>query len=474
MYSTLCVVPFMACYDNELNAFIPEIWAREILMNLQSNVVLAPLVHRDFEDEIRRFGETVHTRRVRPQTASRKKSGDCFEVSDAEADDVLVKLDQHIYNRVVIDDADMSKSMDDLLSIYAVESAKAVARQVDRTISGQMHRFIRDNDNRVGGLNKLSASNSQEQLVELSAILDERDVPDERNIIMGSRSYSNLLNTPLFTQVNQSGSDQALRRGWAGELFGFDFFKSNNLPNAKAGRVDSVSGTVTNAVVAGAAPVSEAVTLVGYEAQVGDWFVVDGDDQPRYVTAATVGAGDTTAITPNEAFKYDTAAGAKITVLKSVDAVASYAVDHCKEISVTGHDLSKPPQVGQIISAGAGANRRDYTITQSKVDPANAANQLILLDRALEVAITAADKLNTGPAGNFNLAFHRDALALVTRPLFAPPMGTGAMSAVANNGSMGLRVTMAYDPDCGSMGITTDILAGVALLNEDLATLWLG
>ena len=127
-----------------------------------------------------------------------------------------------------------------------------------------------------------------------------------------------------------------------------------------------------------------------------------------------------------------------------------------------------------MVAIGVGAARRDYTVTQSEVDPANSANQLILLDRPLEVAVTAGDKIHPGPAGNFNLAFHKDALALVTRPLVLPPAASGAMSAVVNNGSMGLRVVMQYDSECGGMRVNVDILAGIALLNEDLATLWVG
>ena len=51
------------CFDNDNSAFIPELWANEGLAILQENMVIANLVHRDFENEIRQFGDVVNTRR---------------------------------------------------------------------------------------------------------------------------------------------------------------------------------------------------------------------------------------------------------------------------------------------------------------------------------------------------------------------------------------------------------------------------
>ena len=54
-----------SCYANDNDAYIPERWAQEGLLLLEENSVTAALVHRDFEDEVREFGDVVNTRRVR-------------------------------------------------------------------------------------------------------------------------------------------------------------------------------------------------------------------------------------------------------------------------------------------------------------------------------------------------------------------------------------------------------------------------
>jgi hypothetical protein len=68
-----------------------------------------------------------------------------------------------------------------------------------------------------------------------------------------------------------------------------------------------------------------------------------------------------------------------------------------------------------------------------------------------------------------NLAFHRDAIVLATRPLPPPPAGMGAQSAVMNEDGIGLRVIYAYNPSYLGVQVTLDILYGVAILRNNHA-----
>lgn len=65
-----------------------------------------------------------------------------------------------------------------------------------------------------------------------------------------------------------------------------------------------------------------------------------------------------------------------------------------------------------------------------------------------------------------NLFFHRNALALVTRPLATAPEGMGVVQRVMNEDGVGLRVTMSYNPDHLGVQITIDVLYGVAELRD--------
>lgn len=68
-----------------------------------------------------------------------------------------------------------------------------------------------------------------------------------------------------------------------------------------------------------------------------------------------------------------------------------------------------------------------------------------------------------------NLAFHKDSIVLVTRPLPPPPEGTGARSTVMNEDGFSVRVTYAWNPSHLAMQVTLDMLYGVAELRDNHA-----
>lgn len=68
-----------------------------------------------------------------------------------------------------------------------------------------------------------------------------------------------------------------------------------------------------------------------------------------------------------------------------------------------------------------------------------------------------------------NLAFSRDAFALVTRRLPSPMPGTGAIADYAEKGGVGMRVLMSYNPQTLSTQFTVDVLYGVGMLRNGFA-----
>jgi hypothetical protein len=64
-----------------------------------------------------------------------------------------------------------------------------------------------------------------------------------------------------------------------------------------------------------------------------------------------------------------------------------------------------------------------------------------------------------------SLAFHRDALCLVTRPLMAVPAGLGARSSSKDLDGISIRVTEAYSERYMGVTLAFDILYGVQLLD---------
>jgi len=459
----------ITCYANDNDALIPEVWAMEGLRILEANLVMANLVHRDFSPLVANFGDVVNTRRAADLRSMRKTDADSVTSQDAIVTNVQVPLNQHHIQSIVIKDGEASKSMQDLIQVHLEPAVKALARGVDRGLLGQAHRFFRTPSLRAGRLNSLSSSNAKDFTLEAREILNKNlATPEGRNLVLSPASETALLKTDIFVKANERGDGgTALENARLGRILGFDTFMAQNVPSLSTG-ADVATGTVTNALAAGGSG-SQAVSIIGYEAQVGEFATVAGNDQPAWITAKTSGAGDTTAVTLNEANKYATLAAAVITVYEAADVKGAYAAGYTKEIVVDGWTASSAPQIGQMIAFGTGASRHTYAILESFLSAAG--EQSLLLDRPLDAALADNDLAFPGPYGSFNLAFQRDAIAMVNRPL-ARPMGVP--NYVADYKGLTLRVVMQYDSSIQGHRVNLDLLCGYALLNANLGSLLLG
>lgn len=469
---TLASEPMVVAYNGittgNNDAYIPEMWAMEAVRILEAEVIFPNLVHTDFSNDVSEFGCVVNTRRPRKFKGMRKTDADCVEHQDAISDNIQVALNQHHYASFIIKDGEATKAFQDLVSRYLRPAVQAVARSIDRSIAGQVYRL--GGMGSIGRVNGLTSATARQNIVNAYVELGQRNVPQEDlRLVLGMTSYGTLLDVDLFTAVDKSGREGALRRGEVGALFGFDIFTSNNVPCIPKGVVTSFTGTV-DASVAAMTPAGTpiAVTLAGHVVQPGETVVLEGDDQPQTVVAAVDNGTDTTSITLAGATKYSVASGAAVVAYGSVQAATAYANGYSKALTVSGSVYE-----GQMVAVGVGANRRVYSVIE--VCPsATAGSYDILLDRPLEAAMAAGDSLFMGSDGCFNMAFHRDAIAFVNRPLYMPPAAAGVQSAVITGDGLSMRVTMQYDWKCQGLCITVDALSGVAILDENLAIPFLG
>jgi hypothetical protein len=455
------------CFANDNDALIPEMWANESLHLLVENMVMANLVHRDFSSEVASFGDVVNTRRPGQFRTQRKTDNDNVNSQDAIVTNVQVPLNQHHYVSFVLKDRELSLSFKDLVATHILPAMQAIARGIDRGLIGQVHKFLNTPTKRAGRLGNLTSSNSKDTLLETRQILNtNKAFADGRNLVLSPASETAILKTDLFVKANERGDGgSALENANLGRILGFNTYLDQNVPFASAG--DTASGTVTNALAAGSGG-SQATTITGYNVVIGEFLTVAGNDQPTYVTARTLNSADTDAVTLNEVNKNATLSSAALTVYKACAVNGAYDAGHTKEVDVDG--FTTAPAVGQLIAFGVSTARRTYTVIESYT---SGGVQKLLLDRPLEVALTNDQAAFPGPAGSFNLAFHRDALALVTRPLaLAPTRGADSFVAVYND--IAMRATITYDGSAMGVRVTLDLLCGFAMLDENLAAVLLG
>jgi len=444
---------WVSVFANDNSALIPEVWAQESLMILEANMVAANLVYRDFEDEVANFGDTVNAHRPTGFVAQRKTDTDDVVVQDATSTKVPVLLNQHLHTSFVIKDGEESKSFKDLVNLYLGPALTSISQALDEVVLCQAYEFL---GNSVG---KLGTAPTRSTVIAANELMNTNKAPIAgRNMLLSPNAEGSLLDIDNFVKVNESGDGDALMNANLGRKFNFNFFMDQNTPSVAAG-----STTVTGAVNLGAgyAAGSTAITVDALSAAIaaGSWCTIAGDMTPQQIQS-TVGGGTPTQLNILPGLKSAVLNDAVVTVYTAgaVDLVAGYASGYAKAITVDGFSVA--PKTGQLASFGLTAGRYGLMSTPTTTS--------ILPNRPLDAAQANDVVLGVGPAGQYCFGFHRNAVALVTRPLAQPRPGTGALSYVANYNGLSVRVTITYEGRSQGHLVTVDLLAGVKTLDTNL------
>lgn len=448
--------------DNDNDAFIPEMWAQESLMVLEANTIMANLVHRDFENEIAEYGDTVNTRRPGTFEAIRKTDADEVTVQDASATKVAVKLDQHIHVSFTIKDGEASKSFKNLVAEYLVPALSAEGQSLDQMLIGQLYQF----PNSVG---KLGTSVDRGTVVDIREALNTQLAPMAgRNMIIPPSMEGALLDVADFVSAEKiGGSSLALREAELGRLFGLQTYLCQNAPTI-ADDMATRSYTVNGALAVGATTVPVNEDLTGVTDIVGAYCVIAGDATPQLITAAAVGSG-TSALTISPGLKSAVLTTAAVTVTRAsaINYGAGYSAAYGGLVTVDAFSNAIKPVQAIAIDA-------DPDQIYSTYGNASLTTTTMRLDRPLDSAVADGVSVGRGPAGNYGFAFHRNAIALVTRPLIQPMAGTGVRSYVASHNGLSVRVTISYEPRKQGHLVTVDMLAGIKVLDENLGVVIYG
>jgi hypothetical protein len=421
----------------------------------------------DFEPIVANFGDTVNTRRPGQFVGVRKVPADPVTVQNATALNVQVPLNQHVHVSFLIKDGEESKSFKDLITEYMYPAMLAQARFLDQIVLGQWPQFMA---NQYGQLGTVSGTNIRGNILGVRNKMNTNKAYfNDRNMIFTPNSETQALQLDLFVAAQQVGDDgTALREASLGRKLGFDMFMCQNASSVSPLVVATDADTTTTALAAGA---TSLVLTTGSSTSLvpGAWITIAGDGTPLQIATWTA-VSKTATLNPATPVRTATLTGAAVTIyhkttVNQAVAPTGYAAGWSKEIvlaSVAGL------AVGQLISF-SGDQTNWYTILQ--VDPTGVG---VVLDRPLVLAIANSDNATPGPAGEYNFAFHRNALALVCRPLSMPRPGTGALSAVVNWNDLSMRATITYQGTQQGHLVTLDLLCGIAVLDTNLGCIMLG
>jgi hypothetical protein len=206
----------------------PDIIAREALMVLRNNAVMANLVHRNYSsDFVAAVGDTITIRKPATFVAN-EYDGSKITVQDATETGVEVKMDKHLDVSFAVTSKQMTMDIADFSAQLLVPAMQAFADKIDKYLIGLEAEATSRHPHADGAIAPADMIAARKFLTQNAAPLADR------RFIVGATAEADLLSNELFVSAEKVGdSGTALREASMGRKFGFDCYVDQNI--AKTG-----------------------------------------------------------------------------------------------------------------------------------------------------------------------------------------------------------------------------------------------
>lgn len=225
-----------------LSNFVPELWAAEILTNVDKKLVYAQpsVTNRNYEGEIRQAGDTVHINGIGRVTV--RDYDRVVGLADPDVLDSFTRallIDQEKEFNFMVDDIDRVQDRPDVMGEATREAAYSLRDTLDQFTAAM---YV-DAGRTIGSdaaPETVDATNAYDYLVDLSTLLSEKTtdangveqggIPEDGRFVVVDPAFHGFLRKDArFIHATTSG-DEVIRNGMIGEAAGFNVLKSNNVP----------------------------------------------------------------------------------------------------------------------------------------------------------------------------------------------------------------------------------------------------
>lgn len=399
----------------------PSIIAKEALVQLENNLTMANNVHREYKKEFVKVGDTVSIRKPVKFYAADGKTRVNQDVEEANTS-ITVDKQKHVSWK--FSSKDLTLTVEDYSERYIKPAMIALANTIDRN----GHALYTNVWNHVG-----TPGTTPDDFAKVAAAaqrMDEMAVStDMRKAVMNPAAGYAIAGTAQALYMNGVNT-QAYRKGSIGELAGLSTYRSQNVSNHTVG---ALGGTP---IVNGASQNSTYANVKNTNSQ-----TLSTDGWSNSITGV-LKAGDV--ITIAGVYAMNPVPGEGTTGKLQMPYLQEFTVLSDADSNGSGEaDLSISPA---IITSGP-----YQTVSAAPAD-------------------NAAITVKTGTAATAypqNLAFHKNAFALVTCPLELPD-GVEFKARETHKG-LSARVVKQYSIDDDDDIIRIDVLYGWKAIYPDLA-----
>ena len=396
----------------------PSVIAKEALFQLENNLVMGNLVHRDYRKEFVKVGETVS---IRKPVRFSVTDGATRTNQDVEEGSTNITIDKRKHVSWNFSTQDLTLSIEEYSYRYINPAMIALANQCDRDVLDlykQIWNWVGTPGNRLNSFADLSLGPER---------LDEMAVPqDSRNVVMGPNdAWGMVANLAGLNLTDQSASPQAeaYRMARLGRVANLETYMDQNV------RRHTVGAHAGTPLVTTAQSTTYANVLTSFQMS----LLTDGWDASINLVEGDV-------------FTIDT--------VFAVNPVSKDTLDFLQDFVVRADVTTNATTTS------------DTTLTISPPIITTGPYQTVSVQAPNNATIVYKGTLST--AYPQNMVFHKNAFALVTVPLEMP--SSIGWKARRTHKGLSVRLVKDYDIDNDIEIIRADIMYGVKAIYPELAT----
>jgi len=233
--------------------FKPTIWRARLLANLHKSHVFANVANREYEGEIRAFGDTVKISSIGAVSVSDYTQGSSISYEDLADASTKLLIDQQKYFAFKVEDIDSAQANTNHMDEAMREASYSLADASDSYLAG----LYTDAGITVteGAFDK---DDVYDELTEVKEKLFEKNVPADMPLwlVVEPSVYKHMLRAEIATSTDNIST---LGQGAVMHTLGFDVYVSNNLTENH-----SVAGTYRSIAFAEQILDTEALRLEDY------------------------------------------------------------------------------------------------------------------------------------------------------------------------------------------------------------------
>lgn len=236
--------------------FIPTIWSGKLNVKFYAASTFADICNRNWEGEIKNVGDKVIINNIPSLVINDYVVGQNLNYQTPAPNTIEMVVDRAKYFGFNVADVLEYQSQPDLMDMFSNDASEQMRTVIDSTC---IYRTFNQGSSANRGANagvksqainlgtdaapvQLTASTVLGKILEMAAVLDEQNIPDDRWLVIDPLTRTLLLQSNLAQAYITGDATSPVRNGMIGKIDRFRIYVSNQLPTAAANATVWTSG----------------------------------------------------------------------------------------------------------------------------------------------------------------------------------------------------------------------------------------